>query len=314
MAITQDIYGNYFSGSELEGESLAQRTIDIKSILTLNGLSYSSYLDKFISFIPNGDSLSGPVDNLSTLPTNTTPIPNQSRISLMIDGVNTSSSIPAFFLLNSSNSNTEITVYPSPPATTTYTNWSTLFSGTDNNNWATLTNKSINLFSFVDSNNYLFISAGVLNNVITDNNPYPEAVYGMYTGKLSGVKYASFNGISLNSSIARGFLQGGEIDSNTASANYQHLVSSGLPGVGSDFGLRNSTNGYMVGMVPNLVKVKSTQALIVGQLPWDLNNITDNNNNILGSLEDRFMVVGRLDSTTLGDDLGDYLIMRVKKL
>lgn len=313
MAVTNDGFGNYFSGNEVEGVGNSILQTDFISILDTLGVSYVKETAGNATFAirPSGDTLTG-TQGTPTLFTTSSNITDQSRINMYVGGRTGNASLSPMFILNSSTTNTEINIRGDSTGQT-INNWNANLH-TSSTNWAVVTNKSFTWFSYLNSNYYILVSCGVLDNNIEANTPFPNSLYGFYTGKYNGTKLSSFQGITANSSTARGLLKSGALDTNLNSANYIHEVSSGSSQVASHFGLRNSSNGYMIGTVPNIIKVKSTQSLTVGQIPYDLDNLTQGNNSILGSTNDRFMVVGRLDSTGANDDLGDYLLMRVKKI
>lgn len=313
MAVSNDGFGNYFSGDEVGGVTNTVLQDNFISILNTLGVSYVKETDGNATFSirPSGDTLTG-TQGTPALFAASANITNQSRINIYVGGRTGNASPSCFFVLNSSTNDTEISIRGDSTGQPVNSWFSNLHNSSVN--WAVVTNKSFTWFSYLSSSFYILVSCGVLDNNIEGTTPFPNSLYGIYTGKYNGTKLSSFIGITSNSSSARGILKAGALNTNLNSANYVHEVASGSSQVASHFGLRNSSNGYMIGTVPNIIKVKSTQSLTVGQIPYDLDNLTQGNNSILGSTNDRFMVVGRLDSTGANDDLGDYLLMRVKKI
>jgi hypothetical protein len=308
MAVTNDGVGNYFSGDNANGLIQADVQTDVASILTTLGLTFNRGTSNGVNVFSGRfaeETLTGALGTAPTVPIIATQnVLDQARWMINVGGgISTTASFTPF-ILNSSNTDTEVTcrginTLISP------TNWNTnLYSAAVG--WAVLNNKSLSAFFYKDNNNYALTSVGEFSNL--GIYTAPQSIYGLFTGKYLGTKYSDFIGVNTNNTVGRSLLFTG------ANANYIHTPTSGSAAPAAAFVGRRADNNYGIGNVPNIVKVKGDETLTVGQFPIDLSNITQSNLDILGSTNNSFMCVGRLDSSVAGDDLGDYLLMRIKKL
>jgi hypothetical protein len=308
MAVTNDGVGNYFSGDNANGLIQVDLQTDIASALTTLGLTFNRGTSNGTCVFSGrftDDDLTGALGTAPTAPLlATTNVIDQAR--WMINAGSGVSSTASYtpFVLNNSTTNTEVTCRGINTAVSP-TNWNNnLFSASVG--WAVVNNKSLTCFYFRDQNNYALISVGEFSNI--GIYTHPQSIYGLFSGRYLGTKYSDFQSVDLNNTVGKTLLFSGD------NANYIHTPASGDPAPAAAFVGRRADNNYGIGNVPNIVKVKATETLTVGQFPIDLSNITQSNLDILGSTNNSFMCVGRLDSSASGDDLGDYLLMRIKKL
>jgi hypothetical protein len=313
MAVTNDGFGNYFSGNQSTGVTASELLTDVQSILTTLSIPFfynSSDAGQTIAYRPVLDSLTGSITAASA-PLTTNAVSTNARFNILLFRANNiSTNITTLINANSSNTSSVVTARLN---TTGYTGTNLAINiATGASCWACITANSVSYFYNKDVNNYLLISSGFLDNLGSAYS-YPRNAFAFYTGKYLGTKLSSFGTADTNQTTLINILKAGALDTQLASANYPHLVASGSQGLNSFLGLRRTDNDYMIGTIPNIIKAKSTAGYAINDIV-ELNNITQGNNSILGSTNNTFKVVGRLDSTSANDDLGDFLLMRVKKV
>lgn len=306
---------NYYSGSVFGGTVVSSLLTDVISMLTSLGVACNAAITNggggAVIYRPQGDSLTGSISNLATVNiVNSSTIPSTGRLAHAV--YNTSSTnaglASVFYLLNASNSATQVTIRGNE--STAWNIWNpNVYQSGNSTSWAVATNKSLATFVFRDTSNYMFVATGVVNSPAAYS--FPETIYGMYIGRCQGTKYSSFRGVQINSSSPLELARSGNL------ANFTRVPISGSSAPACLMLPRRSDSGYAIGTMPNIVTVTrsiiTAANLSIGQYPIDLNNITTSNNDIDGVTQDRFIYVGNLDLNTEGDDLGDALFMRIYK-
>jgi hypothetical protein len=313
MAVTNDGNGNYFSGDIGSGVNRTTLSTDIQSALTTLGVSYliNPSNNGRIAYRPNGDTLTGSIGAFGeqwTIVSNTasTLIPDQSRIQMMIgEGQPNNTLFSVFVGFNSSSNNTEVNARLSASSAHSQSWYDNVINHASAIAWAVVTNAWINVFYYKDASNYLFVGSGYPNNKGSYNNGVSHPV-GFYTGKCAGTKSFSFGVTETNSSTITALKSGGTLN-DSASMNYDLTQNSGM------FLCRRNDTSYAIGNTPNLVVIKNQTGYAINKTVG-LNNITQGNQSILGSTENVFKLVGRLDSTSANDDAGYWIGMRIKKV
>ena len=106
-----------------------------------------------------------------------------------------------------------------------------------------------------------------------------------------------------------------ELHKSGSQANFTRVPTSGSVGPACMMLPRRIDNDYALGTMPNIVTVKradiNNAGLSVGDFPVNLDNLTQGNDSIDGSTQDRFIYVGNLDDAAAGDDAGDAIFMRI---
>jgi hypothetical protein len=303
MAIFND-GTNYFSGSALGPTDSSSLPEDIEAMLTTLGVPYLVEPSS-ISYTPEGDNLvgiSGAINSSNGVST-TAKLADQSRFAMALGFVNSTSGESAGYLLNSSTSDTEVTVPGKGIGRPDY--WFNAFG--NSKSWAVATAKSLAIFTYKDRKNYLFRATGVVNS--PDGYVFPESIYGLLIGKYNDNQKTSFRGVTANSNIPVEFHTKGNI------ANYDRIPLSGEAAEACLLLPRRVDNNYAIGTCPNIVSVKRANVDAAGILPGDypinLTNISPDDNSLDGSGQSKFIYVGNLDDTVDNDGAGDGIFMRI---
>jgi hypothetical protein len=304
MAVTTDGVGNYFSGSIAEGVTNLIFAQDINSMLNTleiaKGTFGAEHRAHAIRFTHPNETIAGTITAPTSMELGT--IQNQARAAFwvcMLSGASASS----VFLLNTAINDTEITI-KGDASIATLTWGGNLIDHASSVKWGVATANSINMFHYRDNSNYLLISVGIVANPGVAYS-FPNHYYGLYTGKHNGTKYQTYISVQGGSSVAIANQRGGVIGSST-SMNYNLVQNAGI------MLCRRNDNNYAIGRYPNLVVIKNREGFAINKTVGLFN--ADNSSNILGSPENVYKLVGRLDSTVANDDAGYWIGMRIKKV
>ena len=316
MTVTND-GTNYFSGTFTAGVSISAMNTDIDSMLTTLGVPFdrpAAQAENNIAWRPNGagEFLAGVITNQSSnLRTTDTLFGGEAdcRFKHMTKG-NAASGTAVPYIFNTRSTVGAPITGIAPDFGTNLLD--TAYTGASC--WAVATTKSLATFIFLDTDNYLFVTTGVYDNLLGVS--FPETCFGYAIGHTPGIdRYVRTSQLSADQTNNNTTMYEFGALVGDVPPNYDHVPTSGSTGDAWELYLRRTDNDFATGIVPNCIQVDQSVggAIAVGTVK-NFDNITQGNDNIMGSTQDYFIKVGEYGVGASTGAGGDSIFMRVSSL